>query len=158
MPRKSFRVALAAEPISFDLECPVRGPQNFVCRDRLSAGKLMRFAEMFGGVSEEDEKAAAQQGAAAIPAIKDFFDAALLPENRKRFWTIIEDDDEGIPLDTLVEIAAWLAEVYAGERPTGMNSGSGSGVTSSGDGSPATSSAGDIVTYSRPSELMSSST
>jgi hypothetical protein len=125
----------------------------------MGAGALMRFAEKFSSVQDEgDGPEAAQTGAEMIPAVRDFFDAALLPEGRARFWDLINDDDEGIPLDTLVEIAGWLAEVYSGGRPTGTTSGPGSEETSSGDGSPDTHSPADIVTYSRPSELTSSTT
>jgi hypothetical protein len=123
MPRKTFRVAVAAESIDFDLSGS-QSTQNFHCRDRMAAGKLMRFAELFSAIEEEsgkDEKTG-KQAANAIPAIRDFFNAALMPEGRDRFWKMIDNDDEGIPLDTLVEIAGWLAEVYSGDRPTGAPS------------------------------------
>jgi len=144
MPRKSFGVAIAAEPISFDIDAPIRGPQNFPCRDRLAAGSLMRFAELFSSIQDDATGSAqdAKQAAAAIPAIRDFFDSALQPQARDRFWDLINNDDEGIPLDTLVEIAGWLAEVFSGDRPTGATSSSTSEVTS-----PA---AGSGVSYSRP--------
>jgi hypothetical protein len=153
MPRKSFSVAAAVEPISFDLTSPVSGNAVlFVCRDRMAAGKLMRFAELFSSIQEESESGEAEtakQGALAIPAIRDFFNAALMPNDRDKFWTMIDSDEEGIPLDTLVEIAGWLAEVYSGGRPTGTTSEPGSGVTSSGGGSPASQSPVAIETYSR---------
>ena len=151
MPRKTFRVAMAAEPISFDLEGPIRGPQNFMCRDRLAAGSLMRFAEMFSSIQDEAEGNAsdAKTGANAIPAIRGFFDSCLMPEARPRFWDMINSDDEGIPLDTLVEIAGWLAEVYSGGRPTGPTSTDTSEGTSTGDGSPASPSAVVTPMYSR---------
>jgi|SRR3954469_15520972 len=162
MPRKTFKVAVAAEPIAFDIEAPEsKTMHNFQCRDRLAAGRLMQFAEMFSSIEEVEEGAedqmSAKQAASAIPAVRDFFNSALSPHARPRFWALIEDDDEGVPLDTLVEIAGWLAEVYAGDRPTGETSSSTSGETSPGDGSG--------VSYSRPdtpapstSELASSST
>jgi hypothetical protein len=162
MPRKTFRVAVAAEPIAFDIEAPESHTMhNFPCRDRLSAGKLMRFAEMFTSIQEvegeEDTEMSAKQASQAIPAVRDFFNAALSPHSRERFWTLIEDDDEGVPLDTLVEIAGWLAEVYAGDRPTGETSSSTSGETSPGDGSGVSYSRPDTPTPSH-SELVSSST
>jgi hypothetical protein len=160
MPRKTFKVAVAAEPIAFDIEAPESKQMfNFPCRDRLAAGKLMKFAEMFSTIEDQadDAEMSASQAASAIPAVRDFFDSALQPQARPRFWALIEDDDEGVPLDTLVEIAGWLAEVYAGDRPTGETSSSTSGETSPGDGSG--------VSYSRPdtpapstSALASSST
>jgi hypothetical protein len=158
MARRIFKVAIAAEPIEFDLDCPVRGPQNFHCRDRLSAGTLMKFAEMFAGI-EDDENSPqnASGGAEAIPAIKDFFNSALMPEGRDRFWSIIYDDDEGIPMDTLVEIAGWLAEVYSGDRPTTPTSSGTSAGTSTGGASTASQPQPDTATYSR-SEPMSALT
>jgi hypothetical protein len=143
MPRKTFRVAVAAEPISFDLEGPFSGIQNFRCRDRMAAGTLMKFAEAFADMEDNpDSPETAKQGANAIPIIRDFFNSSLMPEGRDRFWAMINSDDDGIPMETLVEIAGWLAEVYSGERPTGPTSSGTSGETSTGDGSP--------VTYSRP--------
>jgi hypothetical protein len=151
MPRKTFRVAIAAEPISFDLDGPATGLQNFVCRDRMSAGTLMRFAEAFSQMTDDDEHnpESARSGADAIPIIKDFFNSALLPEGRDRFWAMINNDDDGIPMDTLVEIAGWLAEVYSGGRPTGATSSGTSEGTSTGDGSPASPRQPDTQTYSR---------
>jgi hypothetical protein len=159
MPRKSFQVAVAAEPISFDLRCPVRGAQNFPCRDRLAAGRLMAFAELFSSIEEDasNEEQSAKEAAKAIPAIRDFFNSSLDPHARDRFWEIINDDDEGIPLDTLVEIAGWLAEVYSGDRPTGEPSSSTSGERSPGAASGGSLSAVATPTYSR-SEPVSSST
>lgn len=160
MSRKTFRVAVAAEPIEFDIEAPeTHTMHNFQCRDRLAAGKLMKFAEMFSTIEDqaEDSDATAKQAASAIPAVRDFFNAALSPHARDRFWALIEDDDEGVPLDTLVEIAGWLAEVYAGDRPTGGTSSSSSGETSPGDGSGVSYSRPDTPTLS-PSALATSST
>lgn len=150
MSRRTFKVAIAAEPVEFDLQCPVRGMQNFLCRDRLAAGTLMRFAEMFSSIEEDTADASnASSGADAIPAIKDFFNAAIMPEGRSRFWEIIYDEDEGIPMDTLVEIAGWLAEVYSGDRPTTPTSSGTSGATSTGDGSAGSQQQPDTQTYSR---------
>lgn len=158
MPRKSFRVAAATEPIEFDVEGARAGMQYFQCRDRLAAGTLMRFAESFSSIQDDaDEAEQAKQSAQAIPAVKDFFNSVLLPEGRDRFWQLINSDDEGVPLDTLVEIASWLSEVYSGGRPTGTNSGSTSPGISTGGGSPAGPSDVGTPTYSR-SELTSSST
>jgi hypothetical protein len=157
MPRKTFKVAVAAESIDFDLSGS-QSTQNFHCRDRMAAGKLMRFAELFSAIEEEsgkDEKTG-KQAANAIPAIRDFFNAALMPEGRDRFWKMIDSDDEGIPLDTLVEIAGWLAEVYSGDRPTGTTSGATSEVTSTGDGSTGSPPPADIQTYSRSQPTPSS--
>jgi hypothetical protein len=161
MPRKTFRTAIAAEPIEFDIEAPeTKRMHNFKCRDRLAAGRLMKFAEMFSSIEEEaDEKEmSAKQASQAIPAVRDFFNSALSPHSKDHFWTLIEDDDEGVPLDTLVEIAGWLAEVYAGDRPTGEPSSSTSGEKSPDVGSGVSYSRPDTATPSTPLALASSST
>jgi len=156
MPRRSFKVAVATEPISFDLEGQKSGFRNFVCRDRLAAGTLMRFAETFASLEDEEESTGQNNGAEAIPAIREYFNKCLLPTNHELFWSMINDDDEGITIETLVEIAGWLSEVYSGSRPTGETSAPGSGVTSSGGGSAALLPPVDTPTYSRP-ELTPSS-
>lgn len=145
MARKTFRTAVAAEPIEFDIEAPEsKTMHNFKCRDRLAAGRLMKFAEMFSSIEgqADGEEMSAKQASSAIPAVRDFFNSALSPHAKDRFWALIENDDEGVPLDTLVEIAGWLAEVYAGDRPTGEPSSSTSGETSP--------DVGSGVSYSRP--------
>lgn len=150
MPRKTFRVAVASEPISFDLEGPVSGIQNFPCRDRLAAGTLMKFAEAFTDMEDDpNSPETAKAGTNAIPILKDFFNSILQPQARDRFWAMINNDDDGIPMETVVEIAGWLAEVYSGERPTGPTSSGTSGATSTGDGSPGSQPQPDTQTYSR---------
>lgn len=150
MPRKTFRVAVAAEPIAFDLEGPASGIQNFKCRDRMAAGTLMKFAEAFADMEDDgDNPADAKSGANAIPMIRDFFNSALMPEGRDRFWALINSDDDGIPMETLVEIAGWLAEVYSGDRPTGPTSSGTSAGTSTGDASQGSQPQPDTQTYSR---------
>jgi hypothetical protein len=158
MPRKTFRVAVAAEPISFDLEGPASGIQNFRCRDRMAAGTLMKFAEAFADMEDDPANPeTAKAGANAIPIIRDFFNSSLMPEARDRFWAMINSDDDGIPMETLVEIAGWLAEVYSGERPTGPTSSGTSAGTSTGVDSPVTYSRPDTPILS-PSGLMPAST
>jgi hypothetical protein len=43
--------------------------------------------------------------------------AAILPEYKQQFMELIDDDEVAIPIETLGEILAWLAEEYTG-RPT----------------------------------------
>jgi len=159
MPRKAFRQAIAAEPTGFDLEGRQTGLRYFECRDSLAAGTLMRFAEVFSALDDEDGVDPAQSakaGMAAIPAVKDFFNSVLKPEGRDPFWAMINSDDEEIGLDTLVDIAGWLSEVYSGGRPTGTTSDDTSEATSSGDASTATPSPAGIQTFSRPEPTPSS--
>jgi hypothetical protein len=43
--------------------------------------------------------------------------SAIVPEDKDRFMTLIDDTEIAIPIETLGEILAWLAEEYTG-RPT----------------------------------------
>ncbi len=43
--------------------------------------------------------------------------SAIMPEFTGKFMELIDDDDVAVPIDTLGEILAWLAEEYTG-RPT----------------------------------------
>lgn len=161
MPRKAFRQALAAEPTGFDLEGRQSGLHYFECRQSLAAGTLMRFAEVFSSLEDDsaegvDKAQSAKAGMAAIPAIRDFFNSVLKPEGRAPFWQMINSDDEEIGLDTMVDIAGWLSEVYAGGRPTGTTSDGTSEETSPGAASPATPSPVATPTYSRPEPMPSS--
>lgn len=160
MPRKAFRQAIASEPTGFDLEGRQTGLRYFECRDSLAAGTLMRFAEVFSALEDAedgvDQAQSAKAGMAAIPAVRDFFNAVLKPEGRAPFWTMIDNDDDEIGLDTMVDIAGWLSEVYSGGRPTGTTSDGTSEATSSGDASTATPSPVAIPTYSRPEPTPSS--
>lgn len=132
MARKQFTVPSAEEQVEFDLE-----GKTFRCRPRVSAGILMRFADVAGGPEDEVDSRA------MVRVLREFFVNAIVREDFDEFWGLIEDPDIAIPVETLSEIANWLAEQYT-ERPTGGPSSSGRGSGSSGGVSTA-------VVYSRES-------
>lgn len=144
MASKSFKIAASKEVVKFD----VNG-QEFICRNRLPAGVIMRFGEVMGS-SDEDETSSG----ALITAMKDFFRSAIVPEQIDEFFDLLDDPDIAVPVDTLSEIAGWLSEQYTA-RPTGSPSSDTSppkttGPTSTDGHKPAR------TTYSRPTPVAAS--
>lgn len=143
--RRSFTTATDSdEPVVFD----VNGIE-FQCRPQISAGIVMKMGELFAG---DDPEA----GAPDIPVnemisiIRQFFNHALKPEDRARFNGMLDDPDTPIPLQTLIDIASWLASVYVGNRPTGQNSAGtspspSSGGVSTGSATPVASISGNSL-------------
>ncbi len=80
--------------------------EKFKARPMISGHLLMKIAgAMDAGVSI--------QSAEMISLLH----AAIMPEDKAKFMELIDDNDVAIPIDTLGEILAWLAEEYTG-RPT----------------------------------------
>lgn len=128
-----------AQPIPFDLdvmhvtrekitERPADAPEDWtpheeVHKERrshefrvvpdLSGGVLIQIDLMASGVGPGVKGKNVRGG----DALFDFFDAALLPEDRQRFRDLIQDPDVFVHMQTLSEIAVWLYEVYT-NRPT----------------------------------------
>jgi hypothetical protein len=96
----------------------------------------MKFAEAFSSIEDESRATNASAGAEGHPDDPGLLQLRADARGPERFWALINSEDDAIPMDTLVEIAGWLAEVYSGERPTGPTSSGTSAGTSTGDGSP----------------------
>jgi len=126
--RRSFTTATDSdEPVVFDIN-----GIEFQCRPQISAGIVLKMGELLGG----DEDTLAEDKIPVkemIGVIREFFDHALKPEDRHRFKALLDDPDTPIPLQTLIDIASWLAGVYVGNRPTGQNSPPTSASESRGD-------------------------
>ncbi|MGV1079718.1 MAG: hypothetical protein ACOYD1_07680 [Candidatus Nanopelagicales bacterium] len=131
-------VSTEEESLSFKL-----AGQTFICRPQLAAGALIKFGTLL--TAEPGKK---QQGGESLRAVSQFFEAAMFPDEHLRFMDIINDPEVAVPLDVLVEIAGWLGEQYAGERPTGPGSSAKSGNLSSGGASTAGASVVPL-TFSR---------
>lgn len=151
--RKSFSTATNKKPIEFDID-----GQVFKCHPQMAAGMLMRFAEVLGDDSNGEELTPAEQSAKGkeqITVLRDYFHSALLPEYHADWDHLLNDPNIAISVDTLTEIAAYLAEEYSGGRPTDSASPrkqrkKGSGRTSTAGHSPT------VTTYSRPTPVDSS--
>ena len=96
-------VTSSDEPITFRLY-----DQTFRCTSVLQGYALIKF---ISGASDPENTAK------SADAVLEFFNHALLKEDRERFHAMAESEDYIIPLDTLTKIMDWLVEQYTG-RPT----------------------------------------
>ena len=101
---KDFGAPSSDEPITFKLH-----GEKFTAKGAIQGKVLMNIMK----------EADADNPAESAGMILDFFDVALLPESKKRFDALLEDDDKIVPVETLAEIVGWLMEEYAG-RPEGQ--------------------------------------
>ena len=124
MARKSFRTASRTETIEFDVDGEV-----FHCHAQIAAGVLMKFADATSGDTDTPTN-----GAMMIAMVREFFSAALIKDDRARFFGLLEDPDRFVDLGTLIDIATWLGTEYTA-RPTGSPSAPTSRETGSGDSS-----------------------
>jgi hypothetical protein len=125
--RKSFRTSTAVDTVEFDIDGEV-----FHANRQMSAGILLQFADMTG--AEEGEEMSLTDGRQAVKAVRAFFDAAIVKEDRERFNTLLSDPDRSIDINMLLEIASWLGEQFTA-RPTGQPSSSTSKAKGNGDAS-----------------------
>jgi hypothetical protein len=106
---KTFKGFTPAEPVTFDMESP-DGSRKITVRCKPVAGSL--FLD-FMSRAESMENFAAM----AI-AVKDILNAAIADEDIEAFWAFADDPANGVTLDVLSEISGFLAESFAGDRPT----------------------------------------
>lgn len=138
---KTFAIPEQTEPLIF-----VLGDQKFFCRGRVASGAILRLGETIG--NEDDD------AADLIKALRNFFKAALLEDDYKRFNEMLDDPDLAVPIETVNEIAGWLAQEYTNERPTGRPSPPTSLKESSGEDSTDSSSpVASISSKSRRTEV-----
>lgn len=133
---RKFSIPQSTEQVHFEL-----AGHGFMCKPQVPAGTLLRLAQL-------DDASEEEKGKNGMAALLDFFHKAMQPDSHARFMAILNDEETVVPMETLTDIAGWLAEVYAGGRPTGENSSTSSASPSTGDAwtdgaSPAT------PTYSR---------
>lgn len=105
---KKFKGYVSDEPIVIELE-PANSDEvtKFKCRRAVSGSKILGF------LSNADE----DNPAAMAGAVIDLLKAAVEPDEWDGFLEFTDNSDNGIDIETLSEIAAWVAEQYAG-RPT----------------------------------------
>jgi hypothetical protein len=84
----------------------VEQTDKFQARPSVAGGLLLQIAAAMN----------AEIGVQSTELIR-LFDGALMPYDRARFKTLINDVDTAIPIETLGEILEWLAGEY-GDRPT----------------------------------------
>lgn len=123
------------------------GGQTFRCRGRIASGAVLRLGE---AVNVEDGDASV-----IIGALRNFLKAALLADDYKRFDAMLDDPDLAIPIQTVNEIAGWLAGEYTNERPTGQPSPPTPPNDSSGEGSTAGASPTESTSSNSPLTVVS---
>ena len=105
MPRsKSFSSLNAAlpEPLEFQLN-----NHTWHCATMIPGAALLDFA---GQLNAEDPKAMSD-------AVWEFFDLAIVEQEREGFRTFIRDPAQRVDISTLMEVAEWLMEQFMGEIP-----------------------------------------
>jgi|SRR6478735_727231 len=138
--KRSFRTAVNTTEIEFDIDGRV-----FKCQPQLPAGLIMRFADVTAGDNDDDTGASNSN---MIAFIRDFLDAAIVPEQRQEMRDLLNDPDVPISINLLLDILTWLAGEYTA-RPTGESSSPTSSPPSSGQDSTDGHSP-TVTTYSRP--------
>jgi len=107
---KSFKGFVPSESVTFELESPDGARKaTFRCKPNVPGSKFLDY--MARAESVEDFGAMAK-------AVRDIIGSALTEESAAEFWQFAAVPENGINLDTLAEIAGWLAETFAGNRPT----------------------------------------
>lgn len=107
---KTFKGFTPSEAVTFTLESPDGSRQaTFRCRKNVPGSKFLDFMAR----AESTESFAAMAA-----ATRDIIDTALDEESTASFWAFADEPDNGINLDTLAEVAGFLAESFVGERPT----------------------------------------
>lgn len=107
---KSFKGYLPPKAIEFELASP-DGTRTLTvhCKPTIPGSKFLDFmaqatdAGDFAGLSR---------------AVKDVLNAAVVVDEQAAFWAFCDEPDNGIDISTLSEIAGYLSEQFAGERPT----------------------------------------
>ena len=106
---KTFKGYVPAEPVSFTLESP-DGSNRLEVRCKPIPGSL--FLDFIGRAES------AEDFGAMAKAVKDILTAAIAEDCIDAFWSFADDPANGVTLDTLSEISGYLAEQFAGDRPT----------------------------------------
>ena len=107
---KTFKGFTPSEAVTFTLESPDGSRQaTFRCRKNVPGSKFLEF--MARAESTENFGAMAA-------ATREIIATGLDEDDQAAFWEFADNPDNGINLDTLAEVAGFLAETFAGERPT----------------------------------------
>lgn len=107
---KTFKGFTPSEAVTFTLESPDGSRQaTFRCRKNVPGSKFLEFMAR----AESTESFGAMAA-----ATRDIIETAISDDDLPAFWAFADDANNGINLDTLAEVAGFLAEQFAGERPT----------------------------------------
>jgi hypothetical protein len=56
-------------------------------------------------------------------SVREAITAGLIEDDIPAFWEFVDNTDTGIGLEMLSEIAGWMSETFAGNRPTSRQPG-----------------------------------
>lgn len=112
MATKSFKGFVPEQAVNFELESAdgVR-KVTVACTPSVPGSKFLEFMGSIGPGGMEDFAALAR-------TVREVLNVSIAEEDRPLFWEFVGDPANGIGLEQLSEIAGWLAEQFAGERPT----------------------------------------
>lgn len=145
--RKVFTVPEQGENLEFEV-----AGQVFRCHGRIASGVLLSLGEVVSG--GDPEAGEGVDVAEMVKALRNFFDAAIIAEDRDKWHALLDDPEIAVPFQTLSDIAGWLAGEYAGDRPTGPPSPPTAPSGSSGGDSTATATPeGSTSSHSRPTAV-----
>jgi hypothetical protein len=140
MAKRSFQTAVNTDPIEFDID-----GRTFRCQPQLPAGLIMRFADVTAANDDKDDTSGNTE---MIKFIRDFLNAAIVPEQRQEMLDLLDNPDVPVSINLLIDVLSWLATEYTA-RPTGPSPSATSSPPSSGPGSTDGHKPG-VTTYSRP--------
>jgi hypothetical protein len=105
---KKFKGYVSDEPIVIELEKPESSESvRFKCRRAVAGSRILDFLK---DTSEDDPSSMAR-------AVFGLLESALETSELEGFREFVDDPENGITLETLSEIAGWVAEQFSG-RPT----------------------------------------
>lgn len=111
MATKSFKGFVPDHGVEFDLENPSGSRRLTIhCNAAVPGSKFLEFMAAAGGGNEDF--------VAMAKTVREVFEVAIVPADVPLFWAFVDDPDNGIGLEQLSEIGGWLAQQFAGERPT----------------------------------------
>jgi hypothetical protein len=107
---KTFKGFVPSEAVTFTLESP-DGSRAITlrCKPNVPGSKFLDFMQR----ASSTENFAAMAG-----AVHEIIDVALNEDDLAAFWAFVDEPANGINLEMLAEIAGFLSETFAGERPT----------------------------------------
>lgn len=105
---KKFKGYVSDEPIFIELESPDgTDSSKFKCRRAVAGSRILDFLAQ---TNEEDPASMAR-------AVFGLLESAVEADQWEGFREFVDNENNGIDLETLSEIAGWVAEQYSG-RPT----------------------------------------
>ena len=108
MASKSFKARPRAAEFSFDLEGAGGNVLTVRCQPSVPGAV---FLDLIAEADEDDPAAMAR-------ATKDILNQCVMPDQHDEFWAFTKDPANNVDIEMLSEIAGYLSEMYAGERPT----------------------------------------